>query len=105
VILLLIADLRKYAFELVSVAKPDLMANDPTRILTASVRSSANGKLSPPFRTGIQRNTALFSIGERALLATLCNELISPRPDGLSIWDAVPATARHYVWNGGQRHQ
>jgi DNA invertase Pin-like site-specific DNA recombinase len=29
----IIADLRKYGFELVSVAEPDLMANDPTRIL------------------------------------------------------------------------
>jgi len=29
----IIADLRKHGFELVSVAEPDLMANDPTRIL------------------------------------------------------------------------
>jgi DNA invertase Pin-like site-specific DNA recombinase len=29
----IVADLRKYGFELVSVAEPDLMANDPTRIL------------------------------------------------------------------------
>jgi DNA invertase Pin-like site-specific DNA recombinase len=29
----IIADLRKNGFELVSVAEPDLMANDPTRIL------------------------------------------------------------------------
>jgi DNA invertase Pin-like site-specific DNA recombinase len=29
----IVADLRKHAFELVSVAEPDLMANDPTRIL------------------------------------------------------------------------
>src|SRR5690349_23102280 len=29
----IIADLRKHSFELVSVAEPDLMANDPTRIL------------------------------------------------------------------------
>jgi DNA invertase Pin-like site-specific DNA recombinase len=29
----IIADLRKFGFELVSVAEPDLMANDPTRIL------------------------------------------------------------------------
>jgi DNA invertase Pin-like site-specific DNA recombinase len=28
-----IADLRKYGFELVSVQEPDLMANDPTRVL------------------------------------------------------------------------
>jgi DNA invertase Pin-like site-specific DNA recombinase len=28
-----IADLRKHGFELVSVAEPDLMANDPTRIM------------------------------------------------------------------------
>ena len=27
----IIADLRKHGFELVSVAEPDLMANDPTR--------------------------------------------------------------------------
>jgi DNA invertase Pin-like site-specific DNA recombinase len=29
----IIADLRKHGFELVSVAEPDLLANDPTRIL------------------------------------------------------------------------
>jgi len=29
----IVADLRKHGFELVSVAEPDLMANDPTRIL------------------------------------------------------------------------
>ena len=29
----IMADLRKHGFELVSVAEPDLMANDPTRIL------------------------------------------------------------------------
>jgi DNA invertase Pin-like site-specific DNA recombinase len=29
----IVADLRKYGFELVSVAEPDLMATDPTRIL------------------------------------------------------------------------
>lgn len=29
----IIADLRKHGFELVSVAEPDLMANDPARIL------------------------------------------------------------------------
>jgi len=29
----IIADLRKHGFELISVAEPDLMANDPTRIL------------------------------------------------------------------------
>jgi DNA invertase Pin-like site-specific DNA recombinase len=29
----IVADLRKNGFELVSVAEPDLMANDPTRIL------------------------------------------------------------------------
>lgn len=29
----IIGDLRKHGFELVSVAEPDLMANDPTRIL------------------------------------------------------------------------
>jgi DNA invertase Pin-like site-specific DNA recombinase len=29
----IVGDLRKYGFELVSVAEPDLMANDPTRIL------------------------------------------------------------------------
>ncbi len=29
----IIADLRKHGFELLSVAEPDLMANDPTRIL------------------------------------------------------------------------
>jgi DNA invertase Pin-like site-specific DNA recombinase len=29
----IIADPRKHGFELVSVAEPDLMANDPTRIL------------------------------------------------------------------------
>jgi DNA invertase Pin-like site-specific DNA recombinase len=29
----IIADLRKHGFELASVAEPDLMANDPTRIL------------------------------------------------------------------------
>jgi hypothetical protein len=29
----IIADLRKYGFDLVSVAEPDLMANDPTRVL------------------------------------------------------------------------
>jgi hypothetical protein len=28
-----IADLRKHGFELISVAEPDLMANDPTRVL------------------------------------------------------------------------
>jgi DNA invertase Pin-like site-specific DNA recombinase len=28
-----IADLRKYGFELISVQEPDLMANDPTRVL------------------------------------------------------------------------
>lgn len=29
----IVADMRKHGFELVSVAEPDLMANDPTRIL------------------------------------------------------------------------
>jgi len=29
----IVADLRKYGFELMSVAEPDLIANDPTRIL------------------------------------------------------------------------
>ncbi len=29
----IIADLRKHGFELASLAEPDLMANDPTRIL------------------------------------------------------------------------
>jgi DNA invertase Pin-like site-specific DNA recombinase len=29
----IVADLRKYGFELLSVAEPDLMAYDPTRIL------------------------------------------------------------------------
>lgn len=31
----IVADLRKYGFELVSVAEPDLMANDPTHPGTA----------------------------------------------------------------------
>ena len=38
----IIADLRKNGFELVSVAEPDLMANDPTRILVRQMMGAGS---------------------------------------------------------------
>lgn len=38
----IIADLRKHGFELLSVAEPDLMANDPTRILVRQMMGAVS---------------------------------------------------------------
>lgn len=38
----IIADLQKNGFDLISVAEPDLMATDPTRILVRQIREVSN---------------------------------------------------------------
>ena len=45
-----IADLRKHGFELVSVTEPDLMANDPTRVLMRQLTGRCRAVRQKPDR-------------------------------------------------------
>jgi DNA invertase Pin-like site-specific DNA recombinase len=58
----IIADLRKHGFELVSVAEPDLMANDPTRILVrqmmGAVAQYEKSQIVPKLRGARMRKRA-----------------------------------------------
>jgi DNA invertase Pin-like site-specific DNA recombinase len=43
----IVADLRRYGFALVSAAEPDLMANDPSRILVRQMMGAVANMRSP----------------------------------------------------------